>query len=58
MVDDLPLFASVQKKMEEKEEKEELSPLFQAVRQVNPDELSPKEALEKLYELKALLDTK
>lgn len=58
MIDDLPLFASVQKKMEEKEEKEELSPLFQAMRQTNPDELSPKEALEKLYELKNLLDGK
>ncbi len=56
MIDDLPLFASIQKKMEEKEEKEELSPLFQAMRQTNPDELSPKEALEKLYELKNLLE--
>lgn len=58
MIDDLPLFSSIQKRMEEKEEKEELSPLFQAMRQTNPDELSPKEALEKLYELKNLLENK
>lgn len=56
MIDDLPLFAAVQKKMEEKEEKEEKSPLYEAVKNINPDEFSPKEALEKLYELKALLE--
>ncbi len=58
MIDDLPLFASVQKKIEEKEEQEELSPLVQALRNVNPDDMSPKEALAKLYELKALQDNK
>ena len=58
MIDDLPLFASVQKKIEEKEEQEELSPLIQALRNINPDDMSPKEALAKLYELKALQDNK
>lgn len=55
MIDDLPLFAAVQKKMEEKEEREEEMPLVKAVKELNPDDYSPKEALEKLYELKELL---
>lgn len=55
MIDDLPLFAVVQKKMEEKEEREEEMPLVKAVKELNPDDYSPKEALEKLYELKELL---
>ena len=53
MIDDLPLFAAVQKKVEEKEEKLEEIPVIKALRALNPDELSPKQALEKLYELKA-----
>ncbi len=56
MIDDLPLFAAVQKKMEEKEEREEEMPLVKAIKELNPDDYSPKEALEKLYELKELLD--
>ncbi len=56
MIDDLPLFAAVQKKMEEKEEREEEMPLVKAVKELNPDDYSPKDALEKLYELKELLD--
>lgn len=55
MIDDLPLFAAVQKKMEEKEEREEEMPLVKAMKELNPDDYSPKEALEKLYELKELL---
>lgn len=58
MIDDLPLFAAVQKKMEEKEEREEQSPLAKALENINPDDLSPKEALKKLYELVNLLDSK
>lgn len=54
MIDDLPLFASVQKKMEEKEAREEMSVLAQALEKINPDELSPKEALEHIYALKSL----
>ena len=56
MIDDLPLFAVVQKKMEEKEEREEEMPLVKAMKELNPDDYSPKDALEKLYELKELLD--
>ncbi len=56
MIDDLPLFAAVQKKMEEKEEREEEMPLVKAIKKLNPDDYSPKDALEKLYELKELLD--
>ena len=55
MIDDLPLFAIVQKKMEEKEEREEEMPLVKAMKELNPDDYSPKEALAKLYELKELL---
>ena len=55
MIDDLPLFAVVQKKMEEKEEREEEMPLVKAMKELNPDDYSPKEALAKLYELKELL---
>ena len=55
MIDDLPLFAVVQKKMEEKEEREEEMPLVKAIKELNPDDYSPKEALEKLYALKELL---
>ena len=55
MIDDLPLFASVQKKIEEKEEQEEQLPIVKAMQEIKPDEMSPKEALEKLYELKNLL---
>ena len=45
-VDDLPLF-SVKPKEEEKEH-----PALAALEALNPDELTPKEALERLYELK------
>lgn len=58
MIDDLPLFAAVQKKMEEKVEREEKSPLMQALQNINPDDMSPKEALQKLYELKNLSEMK
>lgn len=54
LADDLPLFASVQKKVAE-EEVERFSPVEKALEAVNPDELTPREALEKLYEIKALL---
>ena len=54
LADDLPLFASVQKKVAE-EEVERFSPVEEALEAVNPDELTPREALEELYEIKALL---
>ena len=54
LADDLPLFASVQKKVTE-EEIARISPLEEALKAVNPDNLTPREALEKLYELKTLI---
>lgn len=51
LADDLPLFAVLR----EKEEAAPVSsPALEALQQLNPDDLSPKEALEKLYELKKL----
>lgn len=47
LADDLPLFAVLREK-----EKNKVSPLEEAIKAIDPDELSPKEALEKLYELK------
>lgn len=51
LADDLPLFAVLR----EKEEAAPVSsPALEALQQLNPDDLSPKQALEKLYELKKL----
>ena len=55
MIDDLPLFATVQKKVEEFEIKDKKSALHKAVESINPDDLTPKEALEKLYQIKNVL---
>lgn len=52
LAEDLPLFAILKQKEEVVEQK---SPLIEAVKALNPDDLSPKEALEKLYEIKSLL---
>lgn len=51
LADDLPLFANLKSKAETLPEKSELS---EFIEHLNPDELSPKEALEKLYEIKNL----
>ncbi len=51
LADDLPLFAALREK---EEAKEISSPVLDALKEINPDDLSPKEALEKLYELKKL----
>lgn len=48
---DLPLFAFTKEKVEEKIS----SPALEELQSINPDDLSPREALEKLYELKKLL---
>ena len=48
---DLPLFAAFKK---QEAEKEKVSPLEQALKELNPDNLTPKAALDKLYELKNL----
>ncbi len=54
IADELPLFASICAKEQEKDE----SLLEKAFAEVDPDSLSPKQALEKLYELKRLLEEK
>lgn len=50
---DLPLFAVFK---EQQEKTVEASPLQKALQNLNPDEMSPKEALDKLYEIKKLAD--
>ncbi len=47
---ELPLFAYVKERVEEKIS----SPALDELQNINPDDLSPREALEKLYELKKL----
>lgn len=51
IANDLPLFACIRERVEEKVS----SPALDELNQINPDDLSPREALEKLYELKKLL---
>lgn len=51
IAEDLPLFACIKEKVEEKIS----SPALEELSVLNPDDLSPREALEKLYELKKLL---
>lgn len=59
-MNDLPLFALVQKKaIEEKQEEEILAPpsaVEEKLKAIRPDDLSPKEALDLLYQLKQLTD--
>lgn len=50
---DLPLFSAFKIKHEQENKP---SPLSEALKQLKPDELSPREALDKLYELKKLAD--
>ena len=51
LADDLPLFATLKPKEEVVDVKSEVSKFID---ELNPDELTPREALEKLYELKSL----
>ena len=51
IANDLPLFACIRERVEEKVS----SPALDELNQINPDDLSPREALEKVYELKKLL---
>ena len=53
VIDDLPLFSQTQEVMEVAPFKYKV--VREALEKVYPDELSPKEALQKLYELKELL---
>jgi len=47
---DLPLFANLQQSLDKQEDE----PLIKALKDLNPDNLTPREALDKLYELKVL----
>ena len=49
--DDLPLFSTI--KVEP--QKSQKSPAVEALEQINPDALSPREALDELYKLKEIL---
>lgn len=51
LADDLPLFSNLKQKTVEENKKSAVEEAFEAL---NPDDLSPKEALEKLYEIKFL----
>jgi DNA mismatch repair protein MutS len=55
LVDDLPLFSAVVKREEPKPEKPDA--LGEALSAINPDELTPREALETLYRLKGLAES-
>lgn len=55
LADDLPLFATLKPKAEEEPVKSELDCLLE---NLNPDDLTPREALEKLYEIKNLSASK
>jgi DNA mismatch repair protein MutS len=53
LADDLPLFRAARPMPAAPERK--ASPVEHALREIRPDELSPREALELLYRLKSLL---
>jgi DNA mismatch repair protein MutS len=55
LADDLPLFAVPSRAAEEKAPPSEAEQLVEAVKALHPDEMSPREALEALYALKAKL---
>ena len=55
LADDLPLFAVPSRAAAEPAPPSEAEKLFQAVKALHPDEMSPREALEALYALKAKL---
>jgi DNA mismatch repair protein MutS len=55
LADDLPLFAVPSRAAAERERPSEAEKLVEAVNALHPDEMSPREALEALYALKAKL---
>ncbi len=55
LVDDLPLFAITSRAPEEERPPSEADLLMEAVKSLHPDEMSPREALDALYALKAKL---
>lgn len=52
---DLPLFSAASRPAPENKQKENYTQLVQALQEVNPDALTPRQALEQLYHLKDLL---
>ena len=54
LIDDLPLFSAVAQKATQKSVGKSESALTEKLDEIHPDELTPREALEALYELKAL----
>lgn len=52
LADDLPLFSNVIEQVETDKQADDLHTLATMIKDINPDELSPKEALEMLYTLK------
>lgn len=52
---DLPLFSVLKNERKKHEVNIQSSPAFEMLKNLNPDALSPREALDKLYELKSLL---
>ena len=58
LVDDLPLFAVPSRAAAEPAPPSEAEKLMEAVKALHPDEMSPREALEALYALKAKLPTR
>ncbi|WP_085867665.1 DNA mismatch repair protein MutS [Pseudoruegeria aquimaris] len=55
LIDDLPLFSAVAAAPAPAPKPEELSPVEARLREILPDELTPREALDLVYELKSLL---
>ena len=56
LIDDLPLFSAAVRREEKKPAKNDA--LSEAVASLHPDEMTPKEALEAVYRLKALTSGK
>jgi DNA mismatch repair protein MutS len=57
IVDDLPLFSIAAKSTEKSQAVDkEIEPLIDALNAINPDELTPKEALEFVYRLRSLIN--
>ena len=54
LADDLPLFSSVVQEAENEETSNKANAVIEALAGINPDDLSPREALEALYRLKGL----
>ncbi len=50
----LPLFAATADQDEPAPARDDLAPLCEALSEMNPDNMSPKQALDALYRLKAL----